>query len=144
MKTCFFIGHRDAPDELMPRLVEAVEHTVTQHGVTVFIVGHYGNFDRMAAQAVIQAKSRHKSVMLFMLLPYRSADRREFLPDGFNGVFCPFNHAPADSAAIPVANKYAINHCDYLLAFSCHEGNAKGFVEYAYECGTIIIENLAE
>lgn len=144
MKTCFFIGHRDAPQEIAPKLDEAVNNAIAQHGVTTFLVGHYGNFDRMAAASVIRAKARHKSVLLFMLLPYRSDTHYEHLPDGFNGVFCPFNAAPADVAAIPIANKYAISHCDHLISYVCHEGNSPGFLEFAYERGGIHIVNLAE
>lgn len=144
MKTCFFIGHRDAPQELLPQIESAVERMVISEGVTHFLVGHYGNFDRMAAEAVIRTKKRHRSVMLHMLLPYRTASRMEHLPEGFNGVFCPFDTAPAETAAIPVANKYAISHCDHLIAWSCHEGNARGFVEYALSWGKIAVINLAD
>ena len=142
MNTCFFIGHRDAPVELMPKLEEAILTHITQHGVTTFIVGHYGNFDHMAAQAVIKAKEKYRSITLFRLLPYRTESRMEYLPEGFNGVFCPFDKPISDSAAIPVANKYAINHCDYLIAHVCHEGNSKGFFEYAQTRSNLTITNL--
>ncbi len=46
---CFFIGHRDTSDSVYPTLLRAVEDHITQYGVTEFIVGHYGNFDFMAA-----------------------------------------------------------------------------------------------
>ena len=144
MKTCFFIGHRDAPDELLPTLEASVERHITEYGVNAFIVGHYGNFDRLAARAVIAAKARHRSVTLHRLLPYRSKDRMEYLPKGFNGVFCPFTEPVDESAAIPIANKYAISHCDYLIAYVCHEGNARGFAEYARARGNIHVENTAE
>ncbi|MBE6997554.1 MAG: hypothetical protein E7427_05225 [Ruminococcaceae bacterium] len=57
MSTCFFIGHRDAPETLRPLLAEAVERHITQYGVTEFAVGHYGHFDAMAA-GVVREKSR--------------------------------------------------------------------------------------
>ena len=58
-KSCFFIGHRDANDEIYPALLTEVERHVTERSVTDFFVGHYGSFDRMAAQAVKEAKKRH-------------------------------------------------------------------------------------
>ena len=59
MKSCFFIGHREASEEVFPVLAEAVERHITQYGVTEFFVGCYGGFDRLAARAVIAAKQRH-------------------------------------------------------------------------------------
>ena len=57
MTTCFFIGHRDAPESLMPRLEEIVERHITAWGVTDFVVWHYGNFDALAALSVKKAKN---------------------------------------------------------------------------------------
>lgn len=48
-QTCFFIGHRDAPDELFTAISDAVGRCVLA-GVTRFVVGGYGNFDRLAAR----------------------------------------------------------------------------------------------
>ena len=50
MKSCFFIGHREASEEIFPALAEAVERHIVDNGVTEFIVGNYGGFDRMAAR----------------------------------------------------------------------------------------------
>ena len=59
MKSCFFIGHWEASEEIFPELAEAVEQHIVHYGVTEFIVGNYGGFDRMAARAVISAKALH-------------------------------------------------------------------------------------
>lgn len=56
-KTCFFIGHRDTPESIQPQLDAAVERHIVEYGVTDFVVGHYGAFDRMAARAVRESKS---------------------------------------------------------------------------------------
>ena len=53
MKSCFFIGHREASTEVLPTLLEAVEQHIVEYGVTEFIVGNYGGFDHMAAKAVM-------------------------------------------------------------------------------------------
>lgn len=87
--TCFFIGHRETSNSIFPTLVQAVERHVTEYGVTEFIVGHYGNFDRLAARAVLKAKERHPQVTLFLLLPYHPADRPIPAPEGFDGTFYP-------------------------------------------------------
>ena len=57
MRSCFFIGHREAPDMRLPLLEAAVERHIMTYGVTDFVVGHYGGFDALAARAVKAAKS---------------------------------------------------------------------------------------
>lgn len=56
-KTCFFIEHRETPDNLLPLLEAEVERHITEYGVTDFVVGRYGRFDSMAARSVKVAKS---------------------------------------------------------------------------------------
>ena len=64
MKTCFLIGHRDTGDEIYPALEDAIEAAIVEHGIQEFIVGHYGRFDRMAARALVTAKSKHREIKL--------------------------------------------------------------------------------
>ena len=52
MSTCFFIGHREAPDTLLDKLSSEVERHITEYGVTDFVVGRYGRFDALAAKCV--------------------------------------------------------------------------------------------
>lgn len=39
MSTCFFVGHREAPDSLLPKLSAEIERHITEYGVTEFVVG---------------------------------------------------------------------------------------------------------
>ena len=74
-KSCFFIGHRETPEEIYPVLCAAVEEHIVRYGVTEFIVGRYGCFDGLAAKAVKTAKQPHPEVELTLLLPYHPAER---------------------------------------------------------------------
>ena len=67
-KSCFFIGHRETPDNVLPLLQETVNRHIECYGVTEFIVGHYGNFDYLAAKAVIAAKQLHPEIILSLLI----------------------------------------------------------------------------
>lgn len=40
MKSCFFIGHREASNEILPALTKAVERHISDCGVAEFIVGN--------------------------------------------------------------------------------------------------------
>ncbi len=84
MSTCFFIGHRDAPDSILPSLSAAIETRIVEDGVDQFVVGNYGRFDLLAAQAVRKAKKQHPDILLFYLRPYHPAER-SFTPAGFDG-----------------------------------------------------------
>ncbi len=123
-KSCFFVGHREAMEELYPVLQDAVERHITEYGVTEFIVGHYGGFDRLASQAVIEAKRIHPGVTLTMLLPYHPADHPVILPADFDSTFYPPGmEAVPRRVAIVRANEYMIDHVDYLIAYVCHPGS---------------------
>ena len=59
MSTCFLIGSHLSPDALSPLLDEAIERHIAEYGVTEFLVGRYGRFDQLAAEALRRAKERH-------------------------------------------------------------------------------------
>ena len=144
MKTCFFIGHRDAPESIYGRLLATVERHITEYGVTDFVVGRYGNFDRLAARAVVEAKQRHAGISLTLLMPYYRADAVP-LPDGFDGSLFPdgFETVPK-RAAILRANQYMIRHCDYLIVFDAGRiGNTRGLISYARRTSGLRLENIA-
>ena len=132
MLTCFFIGHREARDSLLPILDAEVERHITEYGVTDFVMGKYGQFDALASKCVKAAKKRHPEVTLTLLLPYHPYDRPTSTPLGFDGTFYPpgMDIVPK-RAAIIRANRYMVEHSDYLIAYAWHSGNAQELVEYA-------------
>ena len=133
MKSCFFIGHREASSDILPALAEAIEKHIMKYGVTEFVVGNYGGFDRIAAKAVIEAKERHPSITLSMLIPYHPAERSIEPPPGFDNTFYPpgMEKVPR-RLAIVRANRYMVDHVDYLIAYAWHPAsNARELVEYA-------------
>lgn len=132
-KTCFFIGHREASEDIFPQLSTEIERHITEYGVTDFVVGRYGRFDSMAARCVKAAKKRHPEVTLTLLLPYHPYDRPTPTPPGFDGTFYPPGMETVPKrAAIVRANRYMVEHSDYLIAYVRHSvGNAWELVEYA-------------
>lgn len=132
-KSCFFIGHREASEEIYPALYAAVEQHILEYGVTEFIVGHYGGFDRLAASAVKEAKRFHPEVKLTLLLPYHPAERPIPTLAGFDSTFYPPGmESVLRKIAIVRANRYAVDHVDYLIAYAWHPAsNARALVEYA-------------
>lgn len=149
MGICFFIGHREADDELLPALTAEVERHIIEYDVTSFMVGRYGNFDKLAARAVIAAKKRHPEVTLTLLLPYHPFDRPIPTPEGFDGTFYPPGMETVPKrVAIVRANRYMMENSSHLIAYAWHPAsNARELVEYAQareKKGKIHVENLAE
>lgn len=132
MSRCFFIGHRDAPAALQPQLEAVVEQHIIEYGVTEFVAGQYGAFDRMAAAAVLRAKEHHPKVRLLILLPYHPAERPVRAPKGYDGTFYPpgMERVPR-RLAILRANRYALSACAFLIAYAPYPGNAKSVLEAA-------------
>ena len=146
MKTCFFIGHRDAPETLRSLLDASVKRHINEYGVTEFVVGHYGRFDYMAASAVQRAKERHPEVTLTLLLPYypfpynTSDYDSTYYPEGMENIPKPF--------AIVRANEHMIKNCEYLICYDAGVvGNTGKLVKKALRRqakGEMHVENLAE
>jgi len=149
VKSCFFIGHREAGEGLLPILTEAVERHITEYGVTCFYVGGYGRFDAMAGKTVREARNRHLEVTLSLLLPYHPFDRPIPTPEGYNGTFYPpgMENVPK-RLAIVRANHYMVDNSDYLIAYVWHAAsNARNLLEYAKKRekrGLLHVENLGE
>ena len=149
MRTCFFIGHRDAPESLRSQLDEAIERHIMEYGVTDFVVGKYGNFDRMAAQAVQRAKQRYTNIRLTLLLAYYDPIQQSNLPPGFDGSLYPDGLENVRRRyAIVHANRYMVRHSEYLIAYDKGlVGNTRELVLYARrreKKEMIHIENMAE
>lgn len=143
-KTCFFIGHREAGEEIFPALVQSVERHIMEYGVTDFLMGERGNFDHLAARAVRLAKQTHPEIRLVLLLAYHPAERPVTLPRGFDTSYYPSGMETVPRrVAIVQANRRAVDWADFLIAYAWHPAsNARNLVEYAQS--RIPVENLAE
>ena len=139
VKSCFFIGHRYADERIYEKLLAAVDTHISAYGVTDFLVGHYGDFDRMAARAVAEARRAHPGISLTMLLPYYPEDRVISVPPIFDGTFYPpgMEFCPKRYAIVR-ANQYAIEHSDYLIAYVTGIGKSRDFLDYAKHKGVTI------
>ena len=142
---CFFIGHRDADERLLPQIEAAVSRHITEYGVTEFVVGQYGAFDRMAARAVINAKKAFPNVTLSILLPYHPSEREIRAPEGYDStIYPPKMETVPRRFAIAKANKYMLKHCDYLIAYAWQPAsNAKQFLEFAERQPNVYITEIS-
>ena len=148
MKSCFFIGHRKADEQILPALKKAIEQLIAED-VLFFYVGGYGGFDRIAGTAVKQAKKQHSGIMLNLVLPYHPAERPIEAPAGYDGAYYPEGlEKVLRQYAIAWANKIMVDTSDWLIAYVRHRAsNSHKLLEYAQrreKKGLIQIINLAE
>ena len=149
MKSCFFIGHREADERLFPRLESEIEQLITEESVRYFYVGGYGGFDGVAASAVKRAKQHHPGITLMLVLPYHPAERPIEKPPGYDGTYYPegLEKTPRPYAIVK-ANKLMVDSCDWLVCYVRHgASNSRTILEYAQrreKKGLIKIKNIAE
>lgn len=149
-KTCCFIGHSKIWEDISETLTAAIERHITEYNVTDFLVGNYGQFDRMAAAAVKEAKTQHPGIRLYLMLPYHPEMGRP-LPDreGYDGFIYPEGMEDVPyKLAIPRLNRIMVEDADYTIVYVIHSwGGAATTLEYAEmreRKGLIRIENLAK
>ncbi len=130
-KTCFFIGSRHTPSSIKEQLVQTVEKHIVEYGVTTFTVGRYGSFDNLVIGVLRELKKRHVNIELYLLAPY-ALNQQIDIPNNFDGTFYPegLEKVPYRFAIVQ-ANRYMVQHSDYLIAYSFGIGNSRKVVEYA-------------
>lgn len=149
MKSCFFIGHREADEWLFPRLEQTIDQLIEEENVRYFYVGGYGGFDRIAAAAVKKAKQRHPDVTLMRVLPYHPAERPVDTPFGYDGTYYPegLEKTPRPYAIVK-ANQLMVDSCDWMVCYVRHgASNSKKLLEYAQrreKKGFLQITNICE
>lgn len=141
MKSCFFIGHREADERLLPMLTAAIDRMITEEQVSLFYIGGYGGFDRIAATAVKRMKLQHPEITLMLVLPYHPAERPIETPYGFDGTYYPegLEKVPRRYAIVR-ANEIMVKQSDWLISYVRHgASNSRRILEYAQKQGTACI-----
>lgn len=141
MKSCFFIGHREADERLLPMLTAAIERLITEEQVSFFYVGGYGGFDRIAATAVKRMKLQYPEIILMLVLPYHPGERPIETPYSFDGTYYPegLEKVPRRYAIVR-ANEIMAKQSDWLISYVRHgASNSRRILEYAQKQGTACI-----
>ena len=148
-KSCFFMGHREADERLLPRQESVIDRLIAEENVRYFYVGGYGGFDRVSAIAVKRTKQKYPDITLMLVLPYHPAERPTEAPASFDGTYHPegLENTPRRYAIVRT-NQILVDTCDWLVCFVRHgASNSRNLLEYARrreEKGLIQIINIAE
>ena len=125
-----FFGHRHVTDEtaVYAWLLKEIERWILV-GATLFYLGGYGAFDRLAANAVKECKEKHSYIRSTLVLPYLD---REYDTAMYDDTLYPPIETTPKRLAILKRNEYMANYADVVLAYITHcFGGAYTAVEYA-------------
>lgn len=132
-KSCFFMGHREADERLLPRLELEIDRLIQEDNVRYFYAGGYGGFDRIAATAVKRAKRKYPDIVLMRVLPYHPAEKSIPTLDGFDGTYYPegLENTPRRYAIVRT-NKIMVDICEWCVCYVNHgASNSRKLLEYA-------------
>lgn len=141
MSVCTFFGHGDTPGEVYPMLKASVERLITEQGVSQFLVGNHGTFDRMVLRALRELKKQYLHISYSVVLAYMPGKQQEnplyapeetVLPDGIE--------AAPKRFAISWRNKWMVRQAEIVVCYIAHGwGGAAQFVKYTEKQGKRII-----
>lgn len=125
--TALFIGH----NECYGVSAEEIKRIIIEHinlGVTHFLSGGQGGFDRLCARCVYELKVQYPQIKNYLIIPYLSFNvfnsklfDEIIYPDGFEKYHF--------KAAIPARNRYMIDNAAFAICYVNHGwgGAAKSF-----------------
>ena len=127
MRICFLAGHHDTPDAIGERLCTELDKLVRLNGVTEMIVGHRGNYDRMATSAVQGILRRKPELYGRVLIAYHDSSDTVALPEFFESHYYPLGlYEVPLRYAIRKANEIVLDECDYFLTYCVRDGGNIG------------------
>lgn len=147
-KICCFAGHSSINNssELEIKVYNKCEELVRNNGVTTFWVGHYGNFDSLAANSVRKLKEKYATIELDLVLPYVTNSinqyKEMYYKDYDNLIIADMPENTPVKYRILKCNQYMVNCSDFLIAYVNYSfGGAVKTLEYAQKKENIKIFN---
>ena len=143
--TCSFFGHKDAPSNIYPSLVETINELITNHEINSFLVGNQGSFDSMVLRALRKLKHEHPHISYNVVLAYMPTEKQEYDPYEFGETMIPEGLETVHPRyAISWRNKWMVNESEYVVAYVKHSwGGAAKYLEIAQKKNKTIV-NIAE
>ena len=139
--TAVFIGHNECYGVSAQQVEQAIIDLINQ-GVTVFMSGGQGGFDRLCAGCVHRLKKQYPHIVNCLVIPYLTFT--VFDKDIFDDVIYPEGFEKYHfKAAIPARNKYMVDNSELCVAYFENKGGGTEYtVKYACEKGRRVV-NLA-
>ncbi len=72
-KRCCFLGHSRVYEDIKPQLTNTIEQLITEEGVTEFLVGTQGAFDKLVYRVLCELEAKH-AIRVIVVLAYLNRD----------------------------------------------------------------------
>ena len=143
MAVCTFLGHRDCPETIKPKLRAVLVDLITNHGVDMFYVGRQGQFDTYVYSELKKLKQEYPQINYAVVLAYMPSKKTVYddysdtmLPEGIESIHPRY--------AISWRNNWMLKQSDYVVTYITHTwGGAAQYAEKAKRQKKAII-NLVE
>ena len=134
-----FCGHRqisnqagiaDWLDLMLPSLIEG--------GATTFYLGGYGDFDQLAAAAVMRQKVSYPSIEAVLVLPYPNQKIKD---SNYDQTAYPIPGKVPPRLAIVKRNQWMVEQADVVISAVIHNwGGAAKTLHHARQKGKVIFQ----
>lgn len=147
MQICMFCGHSKiytGYESLKEKLTFVVSELIEHEGVKRFMIGNYGQFDRMAASVCLDLKKDYPDIKVELVLPYYrhqvdEYDKAYYLK--FDSVVVPDLENVPYRYRITKANEYMVKRSDIVVAYvNKNTGGAAKTLAYAKRMGKRTID----
>ena len=128
---CTFIGHRDVV-EMENRIYAEIKKLINL-GITEFISGGVGNFDKLCENAVKKLGGK------IIFVPYNVKQIKEKDRLFYDEIICPLGNKEYSKFDIPNRNKWLVDNSDICLCYVRKAGGAKHTLDYAIKRNKRII-----
>ena len=136
--TAVFIGHNECYGVTSEQIKEAIVSLIDK-GVTEFLSGGQGGFDRLCGRCVYELKKEYPHISNYLVIPYLSFN--VYNSELFDSIIYPDDFEKYHfKAAIPARNKFMVDNASYAICFVNHGwGGAAKTYERAKNKGLNII-----
>ncbi len=141
---CCFAGHGKLmySQDIKNQVFNKCRELITDFEVNEFWVGHYGNFDKLAADTVRNLKQQYSDTTLNLVIPYLTKDidtyKEQYYEDYDNILMAKIPDGTPRLCQILKCNQYMVDKSNYLIACVNYAfGGAAKTVEYAKRKGHI-------
>lgn len=136
--TAVFIGHNECYGVTSEQIKEAIVSLIDK-GVTEFLSGGQGGFDRLCGRCVYELKKEYPHISNYLVIPYLSFN--VYNNELFDSIIYPDDFEKYHfKAAIPARNKFMVDNASYAICYVNHGwGGAAKTYERAKKKGLNII-----
>lgn len=111
--TAVFIGHNECYGVTSEQIKEAIVSLIDK-GVTDFLSGGQGGFDRLCGRCVYEVKKQYPNINNYLVIPYLSFN--VYNQELFDSIIYPDDFEKYHfKAAIPARNKFMVDNANYAI-----------------------------